>query len=609
MPPYTKSMEKSQDRHKYKLGLIGNCSYMALIDNRATIKWLCWPRFDSSFIFGSLIGGSENGEFSIEPQYDKVESVQSYIENTNILKTRVTTPDGSFEIIDFAPRFLMNDRYFKPLMLFRKISRLSGQPKVKVRCRPVDEYGKLQPRIAQGSNHIRYLDLSEDLRLTTNVSLSYLKDEREFLLTDDYYMVLSWGLPFEGSLKSTFDEFLSRTKEYWWLWVERCTLPRHYQKEVIRSALAIKLHQYEDTGGIVAACTTSLPEHPQSGRNWDYRFCWLRDTYYVLSTFNLLGHFDEMEGYSHFLENVALRNEQDLQPVYNIAGEGEIPEYELDLPGYLNNKPVRIGNQAAEQIQNDAYGQILLSLFHLYSDNRVIKSKNRLSMNLIKSIFYRLIKSIDQPDSGPWEFREKKSIHCYSILFHWAGCSAVQKLARIMKDSELEEAAIKGRSRAVELIERCYDPVRGVYTQTPGEPHLDASLLQMATLGYFYDKPLEFIKRHIEAIENDLSVKEGLLLRYKHQDDFGLQKTGFLVCSFWLVEAYFCIGENEKAQRILRELDKTKNHLGLMSEDVSFEDGSQWGNFPQTYSHVGLINCAFAMDRALNRPSFLIEED
>lgn len=593
------------------MGLIGNCSYMALVGMDANIKWLCWPRFDSSFIFGQLIGDSNSGEFSITPQYESADVVatQSYIENTNILKTHFSTPDGSFEVVDFAPRFRMHDRYHKPLMLFRKIKRLSGQPRIKIKCRPVDQYGKVQPKRAQGSHHIRYLGLSEDLRLTTNVSLTYLFDEREFILTHDFCMVLSWGVPFEGSLESTFDEFLTKTQEYWWSWVERCTLPNHYQREVIRSALAIKLHQYEDTGGIVASCTTSLPEHPHSGRNWDYRYCWLRDTYYVLSAFNQLGHFEEMERYSHFMENISFRHKQSLQPVYRVTGEDHLTEFELDLPGYLHNQPVRVGNQASEQIQNDAYGQVLLSLFHLYSDQRLVKNKDRLSKDLIHSIFTRLISCMDQPDSGPWEFRESRALYCYTLLFHWAGCAAMQKIAKMMNDPELLQTAVQARQKVTRLIEACYDSQRGVYTQAAGRPELDASLLQMVTLGYFSDKGDDKARRHIEVIEQDLSVQEGFLLRYRHRDDFGEQKTAFLVCSFWLVEAYFHIGEIGRAERIFSKLIKTQNHLGLMSEDVSFHDHSQWGNFPQTYSHVGLINCAFAMDRAINRPSFLLNHE
>ena len=280
------------ESHQYKLGIIGNCNFSGLIDSNANIKWMCWPRFDSSFIFGSLLDEKKGGHFSISPAEGKFASQQNYIENTNILSTRFETPEGIFEVIDFAPRFNLNERFHKPLMLFRKVKKISGSPRIRVRCEPVGEYGEIKPEVHIGSNHIRYAGLNEPVRLTTNASLTLIHQQREFILTEDLYFVLSWGIPLEGPLVHTFEDFLERTKGYWQTWVRHCTLPKLFQKEVIRSALTLKLHQFEDTGAIIASCTTSLPEIEGEGRNWDYRFCWLRDTYYTLSALNSLGHFE-----------------------------------------------------------------------------------------------------------------------------------------------------------------------------------------------------------------------------------------------------------------------------------------------------------------------------
>ena len=245
--------------HSYPFGIIGNCNFIALVDTHASIKWMCWPRFDSSFIFGSLLD-PKGGVFSIAPPDSKVLGVQRYVENSNILVTRFTVTDGSFEVIDFAPRFRMNERFHKPLMLFRKVKILTGNPKVQIICNPTGQYGQVKPEVQLGSNHIRYENLEAPVRLTTNAPLTYIYQQRAFTLTEDLYFVLSWGIPLEGPLMSTFEDFLSRTIKYWQTWIEHCRLPQLFQHEVIRSALALKLHQYEDTGAIIASCTTSLPE-------------------------------------------------------------------------------------------------------------------------------------------------------------------------------------------------------------------------------------------------------------------------------------------------------------------------------------------------------------
>lgn len=590
--------------HKYQLGIIGNCSFSALIDNHANIQWLCWPRFDSSFIFGSLLDKDKGGEFSISPTGDKYEIKQSYIENTNVLVTSFENSSAAFEVIDFAPRFVLNERYHRPNMLFRKIKPKHGYPKIKIKCSPVDDYGQTTASKSLGSNHIRYEGLSESVRLTTNASLNYILHEKDFILSEDIYLVLSWGIPLEGPLVSTFEDFLRRTINYWRTWVAGCTLPKIFQREAIRSALTLKLHQYEDTGGIIAAMTTSLPEIPGEGRNWDYRFSWLRDTYYTISAFSSLGQFSELEKYAHFVENLHFAANDHLQPVYCLDGGAKMSEVELALDGYNGNKPVRIGNQAHQQIQHDAYGQVLLALFDLYTDVRVL-NRERISPRTIEKLLTSIEEKMLVPDSGVWEFREKKAIHTYSLLFHWAGSAACLKIAKIIGRFDLEKRASQAKEKAKELIEKSYSSKKKAYCQAIGSEELDSSLLQMVTLGFFDEKELEVALNHIQAIRSELEIIPGFLLRYRHKDDFGVQKSSFLVCCFWLVEALIYVNKHDEARDIFLNLLGTQNHLGLMSEDYDIKTGSQWGNFPQTYSHVGLINCAFALDRASKKPHFL----
>lgn len=601
-------MQNTLQSHKYQLGLIGNCSYSALVGRDANIKWMCWPRFDSSFIFGSLLDDKKGGEFSIKPSNDKYKSEQYYVENTNILITKFTSDDGVFEVVDFAPRFLEYERYHKPQMLMRKVRKLSGHPRIRIVCNPVGDYGNIVPDPQMGSNHIRYAGLEAQVRLTTNASLTMIQQQRDFALSEDLYLVLSWGIPLEAPLKTTFELFYTRTEKYWQNWVRKCALPKVFQKQVIRSALALKLHQYEDTGAVVASFTTSLPEIPGEGRNWDYRFCWLRDTYYTIAAFYSLGHFDEAEKFAHFIENLNIGSRPSMQPVYCIDGCLQMPEIELPLSGYMNNSPVRVGNEAVVQIQHDAYGQVVLALYNLYTDARILDYNKGQSTELVRTLLSYIKKTMHEPDNGIWEFRGRRSLHTYSLLFQWAGSAACYKIARHLNDQSLADEAQACVRDATELIEKCWDPEKQVYTQFSGSGHSDASLLQMITLGYFDDKPKEKAIQHLRSIQKELELRPGFFLRYKHDDDFGLQRSAFLICSFWFIEALLHLDLVDEAQEHLQTVLKAQNDLGLMSEDFDVETASQWGNFPQSYSHVGLINCAFALDRAIRKPGFLIED-
>ncbi|HEX6245921.1 MAG TPA: trehalase-like domain-containing protein, partial [Polyangiales bacterium] len=274
-------------------GVIGNCQYAALIDRSGGVGFCCWPRFDSEPVFARLLDWDNGGTFSIEP-VDGTPGKQRYLDNTNVLETRFDGPDGSFRILDFAPRFIQYDRTFRPTKLVRVVEPLSGTPRIRIRCDPRLGWSKAVPKRETGSHHIKYLGFAAELRLTTDVPLSYL-DGIPFALTEKKYLVLAWGEPVEEPLMALCERFLVETVRYWQRWVKHCDVPPVFQSEVIRSALALKLHCFEDTGAIVAAITTSIPEAAGSGRTWDYRYCWLRDAYYVLDAFRLLGHFEERE--------------------------------------------------------------------------------------------------------------------------------------------------------------------------------------------------------------------------------------------------------------------------------------------------------------------------
>ncbi|MEK6476776.1 glycoside hydrolase family 15 protein [Catalinimonas sp. 4WD22] len=591
-------------KHTYDFGVIGNCAFLGLVHKNTNVNWLCWPRFDSSFVFGGLLDDEKGGEFSILPSSDTYKSHQYYIENTNVLCTEIENADGKYRVTDFAPRFFQYDRYFKPLMLVRKIEPLSGTPRVKVKCEPVGEYGGLKPSMNQASNHIKFLGLESEIRLTTNISLTYIMEEQHFVLNDTRYLVLTYGAPLEAPVESTSEIFQQKTVNYWQHWVKSTSISDFYQQQVIRSALVLKIHQFEDTGGIIASTTTSLPEAPGSGRNWDYRYCWLRDTYYTLTAFNHIGHFEELERYFYYIANISASQKSRYQPLYSISGSDLLVEKIMDLKGYLGNQPVRVGNQAYEHIQNDVYGQVLLSLLPLYVDHRFINDERTGSQNLVYDVLRKIEEVMYEPDAGLWEFRDLSQYHCYTYLFHWAGSSAAIKIAKRLKDYKLEQKATKLKQAAVDKIEECYDPSRGVYTQAVGTKNLDASTLQLIMMNYL-DGNSDRAKNHLKSLEKELKSEDGLFYRYLHMDDFGMPETTFLICAFWYVEALACVGRVDEAARTFENIMGYSNHLGLFSEDVDAATGSQWGNFPQAYSHVGLVNAAFRIATKLDTPDFL----
>jgi len=583
------------------MGIIGNCSFIAYIDTSTNIKWLCLPRFDSSFIFGSLLDEKKGGEFSILPAEGNFTSTQSYIKNTNILLTEFECTGGKYTVTDFAPRFYQYDRYFRPLMLIRKIRLVSGNPQIRVRCHPVGDYGKIQPHTVLGSNHIRYLNLDSQVRLSTDIPLNYILDDKSFVLTDTHYLVFTYGEPLEESIRLTAENFLDRTRAYWQNWVKTTSIPDIFQEQMIRSALVLKLHQFEDSGGIIASGTTSLPEADGQGRNWDYRYCWMRDTYYTLNGFNNIGHFEEVEKYFHYIYNIISQTDGRINPVYTVTGEKVNPVTELEISGYHGNHPVRIGNDAVLQIQNDVYGQVLISLLPLFVDKRLNFLDAARTISLVNWLIERIESTLDEPDSGIWEFGHLKQLHCYTMLFHWAGSRAAYKIGKILQDEQLKIKARYLAGEASSRIEKCYDPVRKVYTQAVGTDHLDASQLQMITMNYL-DPASENARLHLKALEDTLKTPDGLLYRYI-QDEKGKPETSFLVCAFWHAEALACTGQLEKACQLITQLLSYSNHLGLYSEDTDFDAG-QWGNFPQTYSHVGFINAVYRISIKLDKPIF-----
>jgi GH15 family glucan-1,4-alpha-glucosidase len=574
------------------LGLVGNCQFSALVERTGTVVWCCLPRFDSEPVFSTLLDHENGGSF-VAGAADGSAGRQRYVDNTNVLETTFTTEGGSFRLLDFAPRFVQHDRIFRPTQLFRILEPLEGTPLVRVRCDPRLGWSKARPSPLQGSNHVRFEGFASPFRLTTDIAQSYLGG-RPFALTGRRHLALTWGAPIEEPLAPLVDRFLGETIRYWQRWVMHCDIPPLYQQEVIRSALALKLHCFEDTGAIVAAMTTSIPESRGSGRTWDYRYCWLRDAYYAIGAFGLLGHFEEREHFIEYLLNVASSApDLNLAPLYRVDGASDLDESILESwPGFGGDGPVRVGNGAARHAQHDIFGEMVLALTPVFLDDRFTAERSKAALDLIHRLARRAIAVAGSPDAGIWEYRTEWQPQTFSGLMCWAGADRMARVAaRHAPGAEAEFATAAAKIRD-ELARRAWNPELGAFVGTYGGRDLDASLLQMVTLR-FLPKGDPRLSSTVDVIQQALS-NDGWLFRYRLDDGFGKPTVAFVICTFWLAEALAVLGRKEEAKVVMDRMQGALSPLGLLSEDYDTADSRMWGNFPQAYSHVGLIHAAFA---------------
>ncbi len=585
------------------LAVIGNCQIAALIDDRARIVWACLPRPDADPVFCALLkregGDSASGVFAVDLR-DLAQSRRTYIRNTAIVETVLNDAHGNaLKVTDFCPRFRSRGRNFRPMAIVRLIEPISGRPVVTVRLRPRCDHGAEDPQRVAGSHHIRFLTPGLNYRVTTNGSLTPLLDESAFVLGSPLALILAPDETIEETPLTLARSWLDETRNYWHEWIRGLAVPFDWQDAVIRSAITLKLCTYEDTGALLAALTTSIPEMAGSNRNWDYRFCWLRDSFFVILALNHLGATNTMEGYLRYLDNIVARNPGgDLQPLYGINGEAQIEERIVEtLDGYRGMGPVRIGNLAYEQIQHDVYGAVVLAARQLFFDQRLTNPGNAALFTRAEVLGERALQMFTVPDAGPWEFRGIERVHTFSAVMCWAACD---RLARIGTHLQIADRTAFWRSSAdsmrASILERAWSHGKQAFTNGFGSDDLDATSLLLPDLGFIEATDPRFVST-LEAIEREL-VRGDLVYRYVHADDFGVPANTFTMCSFWYVNALAAVGRIEEAREIFQKLLLRRNSAGLLSEDIDPVSGEQWGNFPQTYSMVGIITCAIRLSRS-----------
>jgi GH15 family glucan-1,4-alpha-glucosidase len=574
-----------------QLGLIGNCQFAALVASSGEVVWCCLPRFDSEPVFGSLLDPAGGGFMA--GAADGSPGVQRYIENTNVLETVFTAPGGRFRVVDFAPRFEQYSRVFRPAMIVRLLEPLEGTPRLSVRCEPVLGWSKDRPPVTQGSNHLKFGGYPAPLRVTTDIPLSYL-DGRPFSLTERKRLVLTSGEPVEEPLAALCDRLLAGTVDHWRRWVKHCDIPPHFQPNVIRSALALKLHCFEDTGAIVASVTTSVPEAPGSGRTWDYRYCWLRDSYYVIDAFRLLGHFDERDAFMSYILNVTgAHADLALAPLYTVTGAPAPAERILpNWAGFNGDGPVRVGNDAVAQVQHDIFGEILLALSPIFHDDRFSAERTPAVLDLIWRLADRASALAGKPDRGIWEYRRDPTPQTFSALMCWAAADRAAAIADRFapeRAQDLRRTADRIRS---EIAREAWSESRQAFCGAYRGNDLDASLLQMAPLRLFPKDDAKLLGT-IGAIRDGLS-HNGWLMRYRDDDGLGMPAAAFVLCTFWLIEALALVGRHNEARDLMNAARQLRSPLGLIAEDYDTVLQRLSGNFPQAYSHVGEIRAAFA---------------
>jgi len=583
---------------------IGNCQASALVDRRGRFVWACVPRVDGEPVFSSLLddnrpaGEGAYGFWEIDLE-GGVSTTQRYLRNTPVLTTRHEDGEGNaIEVTDFCPRFQRAGRVYRPVSFVRIVRPVAGSPRIRIRLRPSCNWGSEQAARTRGSNHIRYKLAETTMRLTTSAPVGWIEDGRLFRIERPLHFFLGPDESFSEDVRSATESMLDLTLHEWRHWVRGLATPLEWQQAVIRAAITLKLCQHEETGAIVAAMTTSIPEHPNSGRNWDYRFCWIRDAYYTVQALNRLGALDVLEAYLAYLRNIVDNAAGGhIQPLYGVGGEERIEEYQAPgLNGYRGMGPVRIGNQAYEQVQHDAYGQIILSNAQAFFDQRLYRMAGIEDFRALEKVGERAWQVHDKADAGLWELRTKSHVHTYSVAMCWAACD---RLANAAQALGLADRSIFWQARADHIhktvIQQAWREGTKRLSATFGGDDLDASLIQLLDLRFLAPDDPRF-RSTLRAVEEGLR-RGSHMLRYATEDDFGLPKTAFNVCTFWLIEALHFTGRDADARALFEEMLSRRTSAGLLSEDIDPVTGELWGNYPQTYSLVGLINCAVLLSK------------
>ena len=580
-------------------GIIGNCKSAALINENGSIDWCCLPKFDSPSIFAKILDTDKGGSFGIHSS-TKFKISQSYLENSCMLRTLFVGEELAFEIIDFMPRFQTEKgAYYAPPELVRLIKPLKGTPEIQLQYDPRLEYAQgITTHNSKNQAIVSEVETPahDSLFLYTNAKHEIILKNQSILLKDTLFFTISYNEKLNIPSLSSCTLDYERTKVYWMNWCAKTPVFEKYNELILRSAMTLKLMSYDKTGAILAAVTTSLPETIGEVRNWDYRFCWIRDASMVIRVISKLGHKRIVKNFINYIVELIPDKEKKLQIMYGINGEEVLTEKILDhFSGYENSKPVRIGNAAYSHKQNDIYG-ILMDAIHAEMKGFPYDfERSEEIWSIVKGIVWVVKHNWEKADKGIWEFRSEDQHFTFSKVLCWVAIDRAVKIANLVGKYQSAEKWNPIKEAIKKDIEtHAWNENIQAYTQSYGSKFLDASVLLIEQYGFVSAKEERF-KKTVKAIEKELA-HNGLLYRYKNEDDFGLPSSSFTVCTFWFINSLIKIGEVDKAKKYFEDLLRYSNHLDLFSEDIDFNSKRLLGNFPQAYSHLALIDTALAFN-------------
>ncbi len=580
-------------------GIIGNCRSAALISKTGSIDWCCLPEFDSSSVFAKILDEKIGGSFEINA--DGYAISQKYIENTSILVTSFDKDDDAFDVIDFMPRYAKEDgSYHRPPEIIRYIRLRSGSPEFSVTYDPKLEYAIDETMTYIKTDFIVSLTNTakfDSLFLYSSFPADAIIASSKIKLNSDGYFLVGYNEKvFKPTIQKMRIEF-ERTKVYWLNWSDKTPCYEKYNEEIQRSAITLKLLTYERTGAVLAAVTTSIPETIGEVRNWDYRFCWIRDASMVVSVLSALGHKKMAQSYLQFVVDLIPDKDEKLQIMYGINKEKNLTETFLDhLSGYKDSKPVRIGNAAFTQRQNDIYGILMDVIYQQFQHFSTDIQNGEEMWNITKGIVWVVKQHWMEPDKGIWEFRTEERHFTFSKVLCWTAIDRAIKVAEILgKHHNITKWRPLEREIKNDIMENAWNDEVQAFTQSYGSQDLDASVLLMESYGIIDARDERFVST-VNAIERELS-NDGLLYRYKNKDDFGLPSSSFTICTLWFINALYKTGEKKRAEEQFNKLLSYSNHLGLFSEDIDFKSKRLLGNFPQAYSHLAIIETAVTLSK------------
>ncbi len=580
--------------------VIGNCRTAALISEKGSIDWCCFPYFNSSSVFAKILDEKKGGSFEILVD-DSYKIKQQYDRTTNIVSTLFRNENDCFEIIDFMPRYKTYEfGYFTPAEIIRYIKYKWGNPVFKIRYNPQVEYAKFKTMIIAEDEYIKCYTTEgvyDSLYLYTDLNKQSILNEKPIKLTKDAFILVSYD---QKILKQTLERQylkLQKTKVYWLEWADALTSFAKYNDEIVRSALVLKLLSYDKTGAVLAAVTTSIPETIGEERNWDYRFCWLRDASMVIKVLSSLGHVNTVKRFMKFIIDIIPDKDEKIQIMYGIDREKILEEEILDhLSGYENSSPVRIGNAAYIQRQNDIYGILTDVIYQQFTSFKISLEDSEYLWTIVRSIVRIVSENWEKPDKGIWEIRTEEKHFTFSKVLCWVAIDRAIKIAEFIHMKKyIQEWQPLADTIKNDILKNAWNGKVGAFSQFYGSDDLDASILLMEPYGFISANNEKYIKT-VKAMQRELCI-DGLMYRYKNKDDFGLPSSSFTVCTFWLINSLNAIGEQKKAIKMFDKLLSYSNHVGLFSEDIDFKTKRLLGNFPQAYSHLALVETAINLSK------------